>query len=170
MGTGVEWWEGFADRRLRRDYESYTMAFRLSWLEILLLKLVSRPWLVGRPDSVVGNSEIMLAGNGHIHASRSVKVEITRKRRPRDLVMMVMAKTKWWRPGCRYERDEYARDDGLTTGYGERETIRWLKPRTAARLGFRTRGFRHDYSWRHVFLPMTGYLCSRGLHRHIHEY
>ncbi len=32
------------------------MAFRLSWLEILLLKLVSRCWLVGRPDSVVGNN------------------------------------------------------------------------------------------------------------------
>lgn len=30
------------------------MAFKLSWLEILLLKLVSRCWLVGRPDSVVG--------------------------------------------------------------------------------------------------------------------
>lgn len=34
--------------------------------------LVSRRWLVGRPGLVVG----LLAGNGHIHASPSVTVDI----------------------------------------------------------------------------------------------
>ena len=106
----------------------------------------------------------MLAGNGHIHTSRSVKVEITGKRRPRDLVMMVMAKT---RPGCRY-----ARDDGLTTRYGEREWRARINSLTQAQDSSKTwfQDKRYYYSWRHVFLPMTGYLCSRGLHRHIHEY
>lgn len=48
------------------------MAFKVSWLAILMLMLVSGRWLVGRPGLVVG----LLAGNGHIHASPSVTVEI----------------------------------------------------------------------------------------------
>lgn len=89
------------------------MAFRLSWLEILLLKLVSRCWLVGRPDSVVGNNvgwelayTCITIGQGGGHGKETTEGFSWRRR-------------SGWRPGCLY-----ARDDGLTTGYGERGSIR----------------------------------------------
>lgn len=73
---------------------------------------------------------------------------VTRKIRRRDLLIMEMAKSEWWRPGCRY-----VGDDGLISGYGRSNSLtrvyqadsnhsiscRQLK-RSAYRL-------RHNYNW-----------------------
>lgn len=84
--------------------------------------LVSRRWLVGRPGLVVG----LLAGNGHIHASPSVKVDIksrgqecNKKESTEDLLQ-----GKWpKRSGGDLAASTYVINE-LISRYGEREAIR----------------------------------------------
>lgn len=102
--------------------------------------------------------------------SRAIDRSLTGKRRRRDLVMMEMAKAKWWRPSCRY-----ARDDGLIPGYGERARINSLtRAQDSSMTCLQGKRFpcrlRHNYSWRGGAPFLAHKLCSRGLHRHIHDY